>query len=777
MKKVVYMLVILMMVVFSWLGFYFIADKGVVLDPMIEKSIREEFQQTKVSNRVVESIEVLDLSNRNLTSIEGLEYFANLKELNLSGNLLTDVSSLAELENLTSLDLSFNQISNLELASEWLEKLNLEANRLVKIDFVQKLPHLKNLNLRANNVTDLTPVASVEKLKKLNIRGNQVKSLEPLADMIYLNDLNARNNQINSVEPIVELPLDKRLYLTGNEIYDLGLLENRLASFDDYDFEVPIPKPEFHVQSGVYTEPFQLELRTEENHQIYYTLDGSNPTIQSNEYQGPIDISKELVEQGQVYANYETTPLREAFSFEAGEVKKAVTVTAASYIGGNFSKSSSQTYILDESLFDSELPVISLVVQPKDFFDDDGGIYVPGNMFDEGFNRSGNYYQKGREHEKEGSIEYFNEDGELSFQQTVGLRINGSYTRMLAQKSLRIYPRSDYGQSRIYSEVFEGLPYDEFNKLVLRNSGNDNDSTMIRDGLMHELIKDRGVDVHAYKPAIVLINGEYWGIHNIREKFDEDYVDIKYNVKESDLVMLSVMKSGGEIGFDVDVGTEKDRHHYDEMMDYIRSNNLSEPKHMDYIQTQMDIDNFLEYVAYEVYYGNTDSFSNNMTIWRKRTDFVPNAPIGHDGRWRWMLFDLDWGMGYGLLAIDGDPITFNMLEFMVRDDKSVELFKLLMENEALKEQFTRTMLELLNDNFSSQNVHEKINELSSKIRPEMERSIERWENIESVEAWEDNIKVLHQFADERPGLIREHLKETFGYTEDELNEIESTIEK
>ena len=138
-------------------------------------------------------------------------------------------------------------------------------------------------------------------------------------------------------------------------------------------------------------------------------------------------------------------------------------------------------------------------MDPRDFFDDHEGIYVPGAMYEEGYNRTGNYYQKGRKFEKEGTMEFFNEDGTLNFRQNIGVRINGSYTRMLPQKSLRIYPRSDYGQSRIYSKIFEDVPYHEFNLLVLRSSGNDNDSTLMRDGFMHELIKDRGLDVHGYQ--------------------------------------------------------------------------------------------------------------------------------------------------------------------------------------------------------------------------------------------------------------------------------------
>lgn len=756
-----------------WLGFYYVADRGVEMDSTIAQQLKEEYQTENLSNQLLESIEVLDLSNKNMTSIEGLGALINLKELNLSGNLITDAMPIAELEQLKKLDVSFNQLTELSLASKQLETLNVEANRLRSIAFVSDLPELTNLNLRENNVIDLAPLHALTNLKKLNIRGNEVLSLEPLAHMTTLMDLNARNNRITSVEPIRQLPLKKRLYVKGNDIQDLAVFADRLESFDDYDFEIPIPQPTFDVQSGLYTEPFELGLRTAKHHQIYYTLDGSAPSVKSHRYRGPFEISERLMLEQKMNANEKTSPLKEAFSFEPREVKKAITVTAASFDGERLSQTVSHTYIFDESLFDSQLPVISLVVQPKEFFAEDGGIYVPGSMYRDGYDRTGNYYQKGRQHERAGSFEYFHGNGELSFRQQVGLRINGSYTRILPQKSLRIYPREEYGQSHMYSKFFEDLPYYKFNRLVLRNSGNDNNSTMLRDGLMSELIKDSSIDVQAYQPAIVLLNGEYWGIHNIREKFTDDYIEVKYNVKKSDVVMLTVSKKG-HLRYEAEAGIAKDSLHYKDLLSYVHSNDMTKQTHVDYVNTQMDIDNFLTYVAYQVYYANTDSFSNNMTIWRKRVDYTPHAPVGHDGRWRWMLFDLDWGMGYGLLGKEGDPIKYNMLAHMTTDEEAVQLFKSLMDNQTVKDQFTKTLLTLLNDNFKAENVHKKIDELAAEIRPEIPKMIARWDNIESVDVWEDNIQLLHRFADERPDFIRTHLKETFGYTEKELAQLIST---
>lgn len=758
-----------------WILFYYIADRGIEFDPMTEESIKEQLQAKKLSKNIVKSIETLDLSNQNLTSIDGLEHFTNLKELNLSGNILTNVSQLAGLTELVSLDLSFNQLQSIELHSENIESLNLEANQLTSIEFAEKLVKLKKLNVRANDVVDLSPLANHPNLTALNIRGNQVKALDALESVDTLMDLNARNNQIKSIQPIIELPLQKRLSLIGNDIGDLNLLSEKLKTIDDVDFEIGIPYPEFRKPGGVYAEPFELELRTAKNHQIYYTLDGSKPTLKSTQYTEPIKISKEVMLAQPMISNYQTSPLRDAFSFEPEEVKKAVTVTAASYIGGNFGTPLSYTYILDEELFKSGLPVISLAMEPRDFFDEYGGIYVPGAMYEEDYFRTGNYFQKGRKHEKEGSMEFFHEDGSINFRQNIGVRINGSFTRSMPQKSLRIYPRSDYGQSRIYSKIFEDLPYYQFNLLVLRSSGNDNDSTLMRDGLMHELIKDRGLDVQGYKPSIVLLNGEYWGIHNIREKFDENYIDIKYNVKEQDLVMMSVYTKSG-VHFEMDVGTEKDSMHYEDMITFVQKEDMTNDEHIAYIETLMDMDNFLEYVAYQVYYANTDSFANNLTVWRKKGGYVPNAPKGHDGRWRWIVFDLDWGMGYGLLGSNEDPIAHNMLRFVLSDDNAVVLFKNLMENEGLQKRFAETMLTLLQSNFEPNHIHAKIDELAAVIRPEIPQSIARWENIESIEAWEENINVLHEFAEKRPDIIRSHLMSEFGLTKEQLEDIEKQIQ-
>src|SRR5699024_5183108 len=338
-------------------------------------------------------------------------------------------------------------------------------------------------------------------------------------------------------------------------------------------------------------------------------------------------------------------------------------------------------------------------------------------------------------------------------------------------KSLRIYARDDYGQSTIFTNVFDSLDYNRFDLLLLRNSGQDYNSTLLRDGLMHELVKDLEVDVQAYQPAIVLLNGEYWGIQNIREKFNKHYIRTKYNLDDSDLILAKAFAENDGVNFEMKSGTESSKKSYFDVIDFVETNDMTTNENLSYVEEKIDLDNFLHYVAYQIYYTNTDSLSNNMMIWRKDTEYVEGAPVGHDGRWRWMLFDLDWGMGFWIhnsLNYEGEIVEFNMIEHVLKDEQRMSLFRNLMDNEQAKERFIKIMMTLLDENFETNHVKGKIDELAGNIQPEIPRSIKRWENIESVETWEENVQALHDFAERRPQVVKEHLMKEFNLTESEI---------
>lgn len=151
-----------------------------------------------------------------------------------------------------------------------------------------------------------------------------------------------------------------------------------------------------------------------------------------------------------------------------------------------------------------------------------------------------------------------------------------------------------------------------------------------------------------------------------------------------------------------------------------------------------------------------------MMVWRKNAPFTPQAPVGHDGRFRWMLYDLDWGMGYRFddaLQYQGDPFAFNMLAHLLSNEGESSFFRNLMQNISIQQRFNNKLLTLLQKSFTAHNVTVKINQLAKKIRPEMHRSLTRWGNVASVAQWEANITSLHEFAKRRPEIVRKHLQD------------------
>src|SRR5699024_2862885 len=493
----------------------------------LEKALENELGTSSFSKKILQTVDSLDLSNYHLTSLDGLEAFEHLEELNVRNNMLEDVSIIGHLEQLKTLDLRGNLIQSLESFRD--------------------LNKLEYLNLRDNRIDDISPLQANIQLEYLNLRENSVEHLDELAHLTHLDELNIRDNKIKSIAPLVNLPLKKRLNVSGNDIKDLGLLAETMDNIKDVDFELTIDKPKLSVEGGFYDDSFTLEMETDEDYEIYYTLDGSTPNTQSEKYTEPITMSKELIDKTPIIANERTSAHQaDGFSFTADDVQSAVTLKAVAAYKENesfprtYSHVTSATYIFDDALESNDLPILSLSVDPDDLFNDKYGIYTPGIWYEEDTAWSGNYAQRGRDHEKLASLDMFNSDKELTVHQDVGVRIHGRGSRVFPQKSLRIYARNDYGQKHIHAPIFEDINYNRFRHLILRNSGQDVNSTLMRDGLMHELVKHLDVDVQAYEPAIVLINGEYWGIHNIRERLNKHFIKTKYNINKDELALLKV---------------------------------------------------------------------------------------------------------------------------------------------------------------------------------------------------------------------------------------------
>ncbi len=521
-------------------------------------------------------------------------------------------------------------------------------------------------------------------------------------------------------------------------------------------------RPVFSHESGFYESGINLAFfHNDPDARIFYTTNGDRPDTTSILYQELVPIDDRSSEPNiisMIPTNNGGHPFRAWYEPE-GLIRKATVIRAVAEVNGELSPVETRTFFV----FDDEhpvfsVPVVSIATDSLGLFGFDEGIYVPGAGYVEGNPHTGNFTNRGVEWERPASIELF-EDQNLSLRQEAGIRIHGGFSRTFPQKSLRLYARSDYGENRFYHPVFPDQPYDNYNRLILRNSGNDFGGTMFMDATAQSLVSHLNFDTQAYRPVVVFINGEYWGIHNIRERFDRHYLHRKYGVDENELDLLT---NRNEV-------VEGSDEHYLDFLDYITGHDLSDPAYFEQVGQKMDIDNFLDYYSAQAYFGNNDWPQNNILYWRARLSFNPNAPEGMDGRWRWMMYDVDRSLGYYTQA------DFDMIEWMtLPENPRVEhewpnlLLRNLLDNDNFRYAFINRMADQLNSAFTTERVIHFIDSLRAPIEPVIEEHIHRWINHGSVEKWEhQDVEAMYTYAQERPGYLREHIMNHF--------EIEDTV--
>lgn len=467
---------------------------------------------------------------------------------------------------------------------------------------------------------------------------------------------------------------------------------------------------EFSEQYSWHNAPFELELYANEA-KIYYTVDGSEPDRQSKRYSTPITIDRTR------------------------------SVRAVAYVGRRKSKIIGHTYFINEET--SSFPTVSLMVNPDLLFDPEYGLFMDGyTVNDSIWSKPGANFWSRREIKV--NTEIFSSKGDCVFRSPTGWRLFGGMSRLFSQKSMVLVTRDDYGKKRFKYPIFgkEGLKKHKF--LTLRNSGSDFGKAQFRDAFMTSLVKDWDLEVQNSQGAHVYINGKYWGIYNIREKLNRYYLAAHHDVDKDSLDIMAhkiSRKRGSTI-------------HYRKMIKFIEDHDFSDQVNFDSLNTLMDIDNFMDYKITQIYFDNEDA-GGNIKYWRPQTK---------DGRWRWILYDTDWGF----CLHDEDAYKNNSLQFHLAKDGrdwpnppwSTLILRKLLENEDFKTQFISRFLDHLNESFHSDRVATRLFEFVEEYKPEMPRHWKRWNLKEH--RWYEEIELMQRFAEERPAYVRKHLQETFG---------------
>ncbi len=376
---------------------------------------------------------------------------------------------------------------------------------------------------------------------------------------------------------------------------------------------------------------------------------------------------------------------------------------------------------------DASLPMLSIIVDPDDFWDEEQGIYV-------------NHAQRGREWERPVELTYVTADGETGFQVGAGIRIHGGWTRYFSnKKSLRLHFREAYGARKLEFPMFGEEGQIAFDHLVLHNSLQD--LLLFRNKLIDALTEQMGGYSTRSQPVLLFINGQPWGIYYARERINERWLAERYDIPGAD-----ISDTPNNRGMQSAEQLAVDTVHWENLMAFVLENDLSNPNNYAYLQTQMDVENFIDYYILQMYAANTDWPHHNVQQFRPRT---------HGGRWEWTVWDNDFAF---------DRVDRQMIDHVLNvqhplGERMVILLNKLLENPDFRNQFITRTADWLNTTLDTASVQENISQIANELEPDIGYEKLRWD----IDAdWDATVDHMRDFAEQRPGIMRDQFVETLG---------------
>lgn len=459
----------------------------------------------------------------------------------------------------------------------------------------------------------------------------------------------------------------------------------------------------FSKESGFYDDEFLLNISCDVKGEIFYTLDGSDPSRNSLRYENGIEV-KDRTNRDNIISSVKNISSIDQY-FPDHKVDKCTILKAVCYYDDDtISDIYSKTYFVGLTNKDDyqNIPTISLYLDKESLFNYDYGIYTLGKYYDElphvGYPETypANYQQKGKDWERKATIDFFNEDKTYSFNQDIGIRIHGGWTWAFNQKSFNLYARKEYGSKKFKKRFFDDL---ESKNLMLRSGGyRDSLVTKTRDSLFMELNKNENFDIQQSIPCSLFLNGEYWGIYNLQERFTDNYIEGHYGIDSNNVIIIE-----NDL---IDEGSQEDIELYNELKMFFTNNEFLDIDSIEDVKKVIDIDSFISYMGSELYVGNIDWPANNVRLWRARKKGDKNK---EDTLWRFMAYDTDDSMNMlsYKCSYDIDPFlpSSHWKSGPLEEDCILGLmFSKLMKNEIFEQKFLKYVQKLENEIFSPEKV-------------------------------------------------------------------------
>jgi hypothetical protein len=294
-------------------------------------------------------------------------------------------------------------------------------------------------------------------------------------------------------------------------------------------------------------------------------------------------------------------------------------------------------------------------------------------------------------------------------------------------------------------------------RLVLHNGGQDwaipyrgdwGNWTLIRNQLADDLALELGGYASHDQPALLFINGEPWGIYQIRERLDDHFLADYYGIETADFIKAPELSPGQTI-------LMGDSEHWDHLLQFVETHDLTDPANYAYVRSQIDMANFIDYNILQIYAANADWPHHNVHQFRPRVQ---------GGRWHWLFWDTDGGFGAYPIEpysrVDSDWIQ-HVLKYShpKTDGRDLLLLRRLLETPVFFQRFLSRSADLLNTTLAPSSVIAHIDVLAAELEPDIAYEAIRWPNSTD---WASNVQELRDFAQRRPDFVRQHIIEGFG---------------
>ena len=453
-------------------------------------------------------------------------------------------------------------------------------------------------------------------------------------------------------------------------------------------------------KSGIYNDVDSLEIKLNAQGTIYYTLDGSKPTIHSKVYSGPISLKK-------------TTVLK-TMSVESNKYQSEL----ATY-----------TYIINEN---HSVDVFMVSMEPTDFK------YIQSNRYVRGVSKTA-------------YAELYEQNGN-SFQVPCELKLFGGNARAYGiANGYALKFKHITGSGKLNYQVFSNRDYSSFDTLLLRSgttqprNGPSTTPEIFRDILATSLLDGQtSVLVQAYHPVVLYINGEYYGLYNIRERSDKYFIQNNANVTAND-TNTNIIK----IDYEVRTGSSKS---YVQLLNYLNTHNMALRTNYDYIKTQINVQDMADFWIAESWVANYDIVN---TRYYQSADFDNN-------RWHAIFFDLD----NAIYNVDFNYFTFSTNPGGMKGVYSTAILRNLLKNSEFRNLYLERLSYQLKNVWNEERVLKQIDYLYSIYQPEVERHYKRYGF--SPSKFEAEISYLKNYAKNRKKYMLSQAKVFFKMTNSEV---------